>query len=1167
MGKISWTDKQQEVIDTRDHNILVSAAAGSGKTAVLVARIVDRITGENAVDVDRMLVVTFTKAAAAEMRERIGLALEELKEERQQTLLHNAQITTIDSFCLFVVRNYFEEIHLDPNFRIADTGEIKLLEADILGELFEEKYKEDSVSFLNLIDAYSGKRNDANVRDMVLKIYHQSASDSWPREWMQGLAKLYDARTKEELLHSKIMDELCGYCNEMLKDAKESLTYYYDVAKTDPELSKYVKTLEGDLALFEDSYDDYESLYQFFSHLSFANMGAAGKNADPQKKELILGGRNQIKDQLKGIREKYFLVSLEELLEQLKRMQPYVLELVDLSLAFYDKMVEEKAKLRIADFSDIEHFALRIFVDEQTKEPTAVARDFRDHFVEIMIDEYQDSNQVQEDILTAIARNDNMFMVGDVKQSIYRFRLARPELFMSKYEAYAAGKEDCKRIDLHHNFRSRKEVVSFTNDIFFKIMQKDLGAVTYDESASLHFGASYLPENEKMEAEVLLYTLSDEEETLELEASKKELEAKMVANKIKQMMKTTLVTDKKTGELRPMRYSDVVILFRSLKEWGDSFANVLNAAGVPCHVESSTGYFSAYEVQCVLNYLRILDNPYQDIPLAAVLKSPMVGLSDEDLAEYASSDSSFCESVLRSAKEEGSMLSSFYQTFLNLRSQMKDTPIHELLKHIISETGFLNYVAAMPSGEKRVANLEMLYEKAIEYESTSYKGLFHFIRYIDELQKYDVDFGEADVLGEGEDVVCIMTIHKSKGLEFPVVFVSGMSKGFNQMDTKDTLVIHPLYGLGVHEKTINPKTKRSCFVREEIADCIKRENLGEELRILYVALTRAKEKLILTGTISSIDKFYQSIVGKKGDCPLTYGQRVNANSYLDWVAPAMMSYDNPTPFQFVSASDLVSEEAKVAAEQEVERISLKEQLEQAKEMELDFSYVYPYEEEKNKKSKYSVSELKHQAMEDLEAEKMDFLVEEERSYVPKFARASLEEKEVNYGALRGTAVHRVMECISYKDLLSFDVTDSKKVMEFLEEEIKRMRSAGLISDEMISLVSKKKVCSFLESSVAQRMAKADKEGLLFKEKPFVMDYEGALLQGIIDVFWLEGDNLILLDYKTDCVDNGEELIRRYKTQLDLYADALSRVFSDESKTRITKECIIYSFRLQEVITL
>ncbi|MCM1493704.1 MAG: helicase-exonuclease AddAB subunit AddA [Muribaculaceae bacterium] len=1194
---VAWTKEQQKVIEYRNRDILVSAAAGSGKTAVLVERIIKRITDRtDPIDIDRLLVVTFTKAAAAEMRERIGAAIEKAGEadpenfhlRRQSALLHNAMITTIDSFCLFVVRNHFEEIGLDPNFRIADEGELKLLELDVLGEVFEENYAAGREDFLALVDAYGGKRGDAPVRSMVGNIYRMSLSSPWPLEWIEGLARPYQAGTVEELFAAPLLRNIADTAGRLIADMADELKRLHALALAPDGPHAYAAAIEGDLQALAagETCRDYADFRSFFGELAFGRLAPIRSfEGDVLKKEAVQSGRNEIKKELEALKKDYFSMEPQELLAQIARLRPMAEALVRLTVQYFHAMEESKRKKRIVDFPDLEHFALQIFVDSGTKQTRQTAKEFRAHFEELMIDEYQDSNQVQEEILKAISRESegvhNMFMVGDVKQSIYRFRLARPELFMEKYASFTTEESSRQRIGLHQNFRSRSEVLDFCNDMFYKLMSRDLGGVGYDREAALYCGADY-PEASGMEAELLLL---DEADTLleeQRESGRRGMEAHLTAERIHRLMRETMVYDRESGGQRKMRYSDIVILFRSLKDWGTDFARVLTEQGIPAHVESSTGYFSAIEVQTVLNMLRILDNPYQDIPMAAVLRSPMAGLDDEELAEIrlTNASASFSAAAFAAMQEaEEGKLAKFYGVYRELRN-LRELPIHEFLQKLLDMTGYGLYAAAMPAGKRRSANLDMLMEKAIDYEKTSYRGLFHFVRYIDQLEKYEIDFGEADATGENADVVHIMTIHKSKGLEFPVVFVSGMGKHINQMETNERLVLHPDLGMGICEISGRPKVKKGCILHAGIADMLRRENLGEELRVLYVALTRAKEKLILTGMTRELDKSLQKYTGNvKPQKPVSYRQRAGAVTCLDWLIPAMLSYPGKYRVEAADPAALVWTAVEADVEKRMDYAALMEEIAAADEARVQaygelFSYEYPYRGEAGKKSKYSVSELKHASMvrafDKTEGETPEFLREERESYVPCFARMQ-EEGQSSYGvspgALRGTAVHRVMECMDFAGLAGVDVADAGQVKAFVSRELARMREGGELSAELFSLIIPSAIEGFAGSGIAQRMAKAALRGELYREKPFVMQHEDVLVQGIIDVFWLEGDDIVLLDYKTDRVKEAEELIKRYETQLILYADALCRVFSGGTVKRRAKEKLIYSFCLQEVISL
>ena len=1264
---VSWTTEQQQVIDLRNRNILVSAAAGSGKTAVLVERIVKIITDKNhPVDIDHLLIVTFTNAAAAEMRERIGNAIEKALDEqpgnehllRQLTLIHNAQITTIDSFCLYVVRNHFHEIDLEPNFRIGDEGELKLLREDVLGRVLEQNYEEPSEAFSDFVEGYASGRTDAALNEMILQLYEFSRSYPWPEKWLDSFVGIYRIENREELDRAEWLAPLTENICFVLKDCEQLLKQALAITQQDDGPDMYEKAVQSDLEKYESlsKLTSFCELYGALSDIKYDRLASSrGFEGDPDKLELVKSLREQAKDVVKKICKQYFFCSPEMMIEQLERTEPMLEEVVRLTKQFADEFAAAKRRKNLVDFHDVEHFALQILVDEETEKAKKTAEEFRDTFEEIMIDEYQDSNEVQETLLRSISREErgenNIFMVGDVKQSIYRFRLARPELFMKKYDSYSLEESTTQRIDLHKNFRSREEVLTCTNDIFYKIMVRSLGNVEYDAEAALYPGASY-PVSADFTPEILLADSNDELlEDTEL-TDKKTLEAKIVAEEIKHLMKTQPVTDKAAGTLRAARYSDIVILLRSLSGWADSLVEVLNENGIPAHTVSSTGYFSTVEVQTVLSMLRLLDNPRQDIPMAAVLRSPMAGLTDEELAVLRLEDGSvpFHEAVLELAEglyeEDGQKeisdseadseadqkqgrnadektenhiettahrkLLKFYKKYRQLRQLVPDTPIHELIEIILRETGYGHYVAAMPAGNRRTANLNMLLEKAAAYEKTSYKGLFHFVRYIDELQKYDVDFGEADMVGENEDVVRIMSIHKSKGLEFPIVIVSGMGKNFNKQDTRSKMVLHPELGIGLDYMDGKLRIKSPTIAKKAIAKQIDLENLGEELRVLYVALTRAKEKLILTGTLKDAPEkleFFrqQANLSKAADRPLSYLTREGASGYLDWILPAVLSYGDKYPVRIVEAAELVLDEVENQLEQNEDLTERIEEIEAADtqlvgQLKQRFSQRYPYQTDILRKNKYSVSELKHRAMrEKFEAEQEEtipaFLEEPVTPTIPLFIQReeSVEQETANRGALRGIAVHRVMEC--------YDFTSEKSV----QEQMDAMEKEEKITADMRTLVKERIVADFVSSETGKRMALAQRMGALYREKPFVMGFteeelenygfgvgsntdsceniyektdsdqekeeqkkvcheeDLTLIQGIIDVFWIEKDGIVLLDYKTDRVQQAKELIDRYETQLKLYADALERVFA--ARKLKVKEILIYSFSLEQLITL
>ncbi len=1240
---VQWTEEQEKVIRLGGRNILVSAAAGSGKTAVLVERILTMMTRkENPVDIDRLLIVTFTRAAAGEMRERLSAAVERRLEEepdnehlqRQQTLIHNAQINTIDGFCSYVIRNYFHTIDLDPGFRTANEGELRLLKADVIQEVLEAAYAENEEKYHRFVECFAAGKTDEGLGDMILKLYEFSMSNPWPGEWLEQCRRPYQAETFQELEKSPWME-----C--MWKDAGNSLREVLSVILENEALAgeedgprTYQDAIGEDRKLWENLWSlweqrDFDGCGAAFAEMKFAPLSRKkDPQASQQKKETVKANRDRMKDILKDLKERYFYGDSGQILDELRICREPVEELIDLTGKFMEAFARKKRQKNLVDFSDMEHFALDILVkrtEDGGLEYTPAAEEFSRRFEEILIDEYQDSNLVQETLLTSVSRMrhgiHNIFMVGDVKQSIYRFRLARPELFMEKYETYSQEDGDCQRIDLHKNFRSRAQVLEGVNFIFRQIMGKELGDVEYDDAAALYPGAVFPPRKgedgsgtekgeegrqsreEVMEdaTEVLLVE-TDAPETGDdsSELTAQELEARAVGERILKLVGKAPVLDKETGEYRPARYRDCVILLRTVTGWADVFARVLMNMGIPAHTTSRTGYFSALEVVTVLNYLHICDNPMQEIPFTAVLSSPIVGCSPEELAmikgEFAD------EKIYRAARhytETGEnqalreKLDGFFRTYEKIRNQVPYTPIHRLIGLILDQTGYGLYAQAMPGGEQRKANLEMLAEKAVEFEDTSYKGLFNFIRYIENLQKYQVDFGEVSTVGENEDTVRIMSIHKSKGLEFPIVFVSGMGKRFNMADANAGLVIHPDLGVGANAIEPGLRIKAPSLMRQVIQKQIRLESLGEELRVLYVALTRAKEKLILTGTVEKLDQKAAAWNGlyRQRQERLPYGLLESAQNCWAWILPALCRHpafdeiwreaermpDRTHPCRESGARFRIKTlrgagQVEQELEQRMYREERRRQLldwdgaqifdeEMRKNLEERFSYHYPWEALQEIPAVLSVSELKRQEAEEFRGEEL-FPEEAPVPLVPEFLKQPREALE---GSDRGTAYHRFLEGLDYTRCES---------SEEIQEQLEAMVKEGKLTRPMAECIRPGQILWLASSALGRRMRRAQENGQLRREQQFVMEIpayeknphwsrdEKILVQGVMDAFFPETEGLVLVDYKTDFVRKGQEqtLLERYRTQMRYYGEALERITG-----RKVKETLIYSFVLGKAI--
>lgn len=1235
---VKWTKEQEKVINLRNRSLLVSAAAGSGKTAVLVQRIISMVTDKaEPLDIDRLLVVTFTNAAAAEMRERVGVAIENALEQepynqhlqRQLTLVHNAQITTIDSFCIRILRDHFHKIDLEPGFRIADEGELKLLREDVCEAILEEFYQKADPEFFRFADSYSGAKNDLQIKEMILKLYNYAESYPWPKEWLETCVQQYEAANEAELEEKSWIRDFLSYLDVRIEDLITAQKKLLELTQEPDGPYMYEASIADDLRQLENlrKCEHFSQWQEAVSSIDFKNIGRSGKyEGSVAKKNAVMSGRKRMKDQIDKWKKTIFATPLEVQLERLTQTSKMVRVLVTLTQAFSDRFYEEKQKKNMLDFSDVEHNALRVLVNPETKELTETALEYQQQYREVMIDEYQDSNYVQETLLTAVSGvkngNENLFMVGDVKQSIYRFRLARPELFMDKYHRFSTEESSRQRIDLHRNFRSRREVVEAVNDIFYPLMEKDLGNVAYDAEAALYAGAEY-PDYENADCckpEFLL--VPSQESGME----RREQEAAAVAGRIRELVETQ--------EIPGITYKDIVLLLRSMSGWAETYQKVFEQEGIPLIVASKTGYFSATEVQTVLSLLRVLDNPYQDIPMAAVMKSYFGKFTSEELAQIRAespgmpfyqcveqftsseeqqkeeqiadtnvveaekqqkeepiSDTDAVEAEILPQEKENENVSdqrshlaekiiAFQEMLQNFRQRIPYTPIHRLLQEILDETGYRNYVAALPAGEQRRANLDMLMEKAVAYEQTSYHGLFHFIRYIDRLMKYDVDYGEAEIVSEQENAVRLMSIHKSKGLEFPVVFVCGMGKQFNEQDLNSNMIFHPEFGIGLKWFDCEKRTKANTLIHQIFAMEAKKENLGEELRVLYVALTRAKEKLILAGTCKLPEEGQYS--GFSREEKVSFSTRYDAKSYWDWVMP-VLGMENPD-YRYViwDEARMQQEEQRKLQDTALEHRTLLVALQNVSEIELTqlketFSWEYAWKEEGTHKQKVSVSELKHRAMEErsesaeqtLNTAQPLFPDEIATPYVPRF----VQEAKENAGALYGTMVHRFLECLDFAGLPDF--AEEKQGLYFVKQQIDALCALGRMQEADAKRLNWKQLLGFLQSDTAKRMRVAAEQGTLEREKPFVMSVpanlvweesrpeEEVLIQGIIDVFWEEADGIVLLDYKTDHVDNAQELVHRYKKQLELYADALSR-FSGEKPV---KEILIYSFALAETIRL
>ena len=1214
---VEFTKEQQAVIDARDCNILVSAAAGSGKTAVLVERIIKMVL--NGLDVDHLLVVTFTKAAAAQMKEKITAAIQEKLAQdpdnehlqKQETLIHNAQITTIDSFCQYVIRNNFNTIGLDPSFRVADEGELKLLQEEVMSSMIEEEYEAAKQApdsdFIFFMDYFSQGSRDERAVEFINDLFKFSVSCAWPEEWIRERASDYEL-SDEAFDELPWVKECMRYAKSALKECSDKIDRAYRMCLESDGPYMYGDQLEAE----KDSiyaalrYDTYDALFDGLRGITFDRLSTKrdpSVNAD--KRELAKDLRGDVKERIGKLISDYFALPSEAVLANMQLCDRAVKELCRLTLLFKSRFDELKRERQIIDFSDMEHFALQILVDPDTKEPTQVALEYRDYYKEVLIDEYQDSNNVQEMILKAIsgeaAGDSERFMVGDVKQSIYKFRLARPEIFMEKFRSYDRDeKASDRRIDLHKNFRSRSEVLNITNYIFKRLMAEDLGGVEYDEDARLVRGRDFEEPDFDVSPEMIFIDGADtlDEDSPDEEGirdmSSKEKEALFIAERINKLRE----------ENSALMFKDIVILLRAPSGWDETFKDVLEGQGIPTYIESKSGYLDASEVAILLDFLSVIDNPRQDVPLTAVMHSSIGGFSDEELALIRIAMNK-CEeqlggetlydgliSDLELSDDLSAKIKAFTDTLEEYRRMSTYTPVHDLLQIIIDDTDYEQIVTAMPGGTQRRANVEMLLNKAADFEKTSFRGLFHFVRYIEHIKVVQVDYGEAGTIDENSDVVRIMSIHKSKGLEFPVVFVAGLSKDFDKRDTYGDLIIDMDLGIGVKSINTDLRVKYDTLKRRIIAGKIGTDNLGEEIRVLYVALTRAKEKLIMTSYVRNLAGTLESLLKDlmvlgAADEALPYSMRVGAGNYLSMVLPSLMlhpsmggildKYELPrqdydtllagageAPVLKISSvgdKDLLDGIKAGAFKATMRRQALENggniDEELLESLKAKFFAKYPHADLKGLFTKTTVSELKKKAMVD----------EDEFGVIPAPYATDEEPKGTLTGAERGSAYHRVMELL---DGDAFADTSA----EGLGDWIAKAAQKGLIPDEYQEVVKPEDIRTYLLTDLGTRMGAAFGRGELMREKPFMMgisakeldpgfpEDEMVLVQGIVDAWFIEDGEIVLLDYKTDKVRDGKALVDRYAVQLELYKRAL------EAATRKkVKEVYIYSFTLESVIKL
>lgn len=1245
MAGTKWTRAQEQVLRARNHNILVAAAAGSGKTAVLVERIIQMICDEkNGVDIDQLLIVTFTNAAAGEMRARIGSALEARLEtegnnahiQKQLMLLQSAHISTIHGFCLFVIRNYFHAIGLEPGLRVGDENEVTILKSQVLNQLLEDAYERADENFLQMVESFAGDKSDRGLEKILFSLYDQAMASPSFSQWKKRMLMPYECACVEEMEQSEWMKNLLETVRLQVTDTRQILQNYLEKISEDLQMEKFADVLAEDLQILGEmaEFKDYRTFYRWeFSggEIGFRRNPAVSKKDEPGLSERKKGCQNLRKKYLSdaskgiaGLRKKYFSFSAEEEFEKLREMEPAARALLDLLEEFRLRFRQAKQDKGIMDFNDQEQYALEILAEETEDgfRPSEVARELRGQFAEIIIDEYQDSNDVQEQILTSVSTVDegkpNIFMVGDVKQSIYRFRMAKPALFTEKYDSYEeSGDSDYQKIELQMNFRSRESVLENTNYIFERIMHKEFGKIAYDDGAALHVGREF-PECAGQYGSTAELIVGEKPADM----NSTEMEARMVANRIRCLVQdeSFMVLGQDGSSYRPVEYGDITVLHRSPGSVSPVFKQVFAQEGIPFYTDSEQGYFDAVEVQTILHLLRIIDNPRQDIPMAAVLRSEIGGFSDDELAQVSRAKPRGKNLYDGLKKLEKGRV--FLKRLQDYREKADFSTVPELLEYLYTDTAYPAMMAATDEGERRNGNLMLLVAKAQEYAEVGETGVFHFLRYMDALIEQEKDFGEYATQEESRGCVHFMSIHKSKGLEFPVVIVSGLGRKFNLSDSNGVLISDAETGMGMKYVNLERRYTTPMALQKVLQNAIREESLAEELRVLYVALTRAKEKLIMTGVLRNASKAVME--SAQTDDYRNHLELTDGQCFLDWILPACSR--NAGYVEFLARAELDRSDVFTAVEGDdtPDELKYKNQtglrmtyvtaddlqfydfldamLDKEKKRWLDeFNLEKEYDEaardflvgdlslrsELQKESipvKASVTELKK-----LAGQETEFVLLPEEP-VPDFV-----EKKVVTGAEVGTLYHGVLEHLEYPPLeeylspeghvdyaageqaaMEFPMPGQDRLEAFVETELRRQMEKGYFTPKEKKKLRGEKIVSFLQGNLGRRMWQASYRGCLHRETPFVIgvpveevypdrkDDGIFLVQGIIDAYFETNQGIVLVDYKTDSVAAGQKsmLVERYRVQLDRYQQALEKLTG-----RPVVEKYIYSISLDEAIEI
>ena len=1180
-------------------------------------------------DIDKILVVTFTNAAASEMRERILDAIYKKIEEspddanlqKQIILLNKASICTIDSFCLDVIKNNFYEIDVSANTRIADGTEILLLKQEVLDDIFEEKYIENDKDFLDLIDTYTKYNRDEDLKDLILNIYTYIQASPFPEEWLEEKVKMFDI--KENAEYSNFSNTPWGKIiiqnvDEILENGILKLQNLKRKMERFPELEKYTNVVNEDINNYlyiKENLKDWDKSATIISEFKNKTWPTDKKITNDLKDE-AKDIRDSVKDEFKKVKDLINCLS-QEANDDIEYMYTILEKLKNLILEFSDRFYQKKREKNIMDFNDMEHLALKMLVKKDelgNVVKTDIAKRYEEKFEEIDIDEYQDSNLVQEYILTSVSKGNNIFMVGDVKQSIYKFRQARPQLFIEKYNKYKLypGDNEDRKIQLFKNFRSRKNILDFTNLVFENIMSKELGDIDYNQDEYLNLGASYVDISEQnLKTEIEIIDTSDEDndiwkteqeldnniENIEGDNQTEErvedvvLEARFVAKKIKELIDSKYqVVDKKLGK-RDIKYKDISILLRSMTGVANIYEKEISELGIPVYSDSSGEYLQSTEIETIMSLLRIINNPMQDIPLVTVMRSPIGNFTDNELIEIRMNDrnSNFYDAL---TKTDTPKVKKFLGLLEELREDEQYMALDEWIWNIYIKTGYMNYVSLMPNGNLRVSNLKMLFERAKQYESASFKGLFNFINFIDKIKFNSEDLTSAKIIGENENVVRIMSIHKSKGLEFPVVILAGTGKQFNFQDLNEKILLDQDLGIGPQYINSERHIEFKTLAKKALSIKAKNEAISEEMRVLYVALTRAKEKLIVVGRQKDVNK-KMSDKQKVLEIYSEDNKKINPyllqkyKTYLDWIELIYLKEGTASTKDVFSVNinkkaDLIKNSKQ--EDNEIEDIYAKiknnaeshnnvENQETKDKIKQLLNWKYPYTEVSEIPTKTSVTKIKELANAELIQErtkdlKIDIQEDSTQTSIsakPKFLKDSKDNKITN--AQKGTVMHLCVQKMNEKE--EYDLL---KIQDLIEE----LRTKELISSTEADCIDANRLLGYTRSNLWQELKEAKE---INKEKAFYINVkasklynniskemdEDILVQGIIDLYYIDkNDNIVLVDYKTDYVEKGKEelLVEKYKEQLNLYKEALEKSLNTK-----VKNMGIYSLYLNQFIQI